>query len=110
MNLDNIKKGATMALVPAIYLGIAFNRTTVPQAISYGKLLLLLPCVYGCVFAILKHFTSNMIMLGAIAGLLFSLIGRFVLNFPRQLFQMNNPNLVHPAAMMLYASLYSIFF
>lgn len=112
MFVDEFKRGAWVAVFPAVYVGIAYNK--LPQdeqdkLFSLTHLLIALPFVYGFVFAFLKGVlppSTSLFVLGSIAGLLYSLGGHYGLHIPERVFKSKHPNRVHVLAPLLYALIY----
>lgn len=50
----------------------------------------------------ISYRTKRYLLVGSVLGLILSLIGRFILHLPRDLFKMENENVVHLVAPILY--------
>jgi len=102
--------GSTVAFYPLVYLGRAYSKLSCKEMkdIDLFSIYYLLPIVYGLTYVLLKKRIKNLFVLGAVAGLIYSLIGRFLLNLPSRLFKMRNPNHVHIYAMVMYSLIYGI--
>ena len=107
-------KGSRMAIAPMLYVGYALYQLTTDERsqvnFNIPLFFLGLPLVYGLVFAVLRQFIPNMAILGMVAGFIYSLLGRFLLKMPKQIFKSIEPSTVHITAMVLYAGLYTLFF
>lgn len=83
-----------------------------------NKVLIFLPILYGFTYVVLKYILTKyienkqllFICIGALAGLFYSIIGRFILGIPRNILNIKKSEewKVHPTAMILYAVLYGI--
>ncbi len=51
---------------------------------------------------------ARLFVIGALAGLIYSLLGRFGGDLPRTLFRTEEPNMVHLVAPLLYAAVYGL--
>ena len=109
-----VLKGSRMAIAPMLYVGYALYQLTPDERsqvnFNIPLFFLSLPLVYGLVFAVLRQFIPNMAILGMVAGFIYSLLGRFLLKMPKQIFKSIEPSTVHITAMVLYAGLYTLFF
>ena len=97
-----------VTLVSFLYLGIAFKKAGRPSAIPYELFAILIPVLFG-LFNILNVYllklTDNKnvsIYVGVFQGLVFSIIGRFLLDLPGKLFKMEQQYLAHVYAIVTY--------
>ena len=102
--------GSIVSVLPIFYIGEAYKKLSCQEQkqIDYVRIATSLPIVYGITFVVLKKFFKNYFVLGAVAGLFYSLMGRFVLNLPKKLFKMKNETSVHLIAPMMYALVYGV--
>ena len=105
----------SVSTITLIYLGIAFNKSNRPTDVPYELFPILLPVMYG-IFGIVNYYTiSNYgyyysYIIGAVFGLLLSIIGRFGLNLPTKIFHFTKYNeyQVHVYAMLIYAVIFQV--
>ncbi len=110
--------GSTVSIAPLIYLGIAYNKLTCEEQsgmkIKYANMAMALPVFYGITYVILHKLFENVdsryryFLIGAVAGLLYSLIGHFVFRVPETLLKSKYPNSVHITAPIIYSLIYGI--
>ena len=110
----DFRNGSRIAILPAMYLWYYFNKLDGRQQADFPifNTLLSLPVVYGTVFALLNQFQWHddpqfrYAWIGAVAGEIYSLMGRNVLNIPERVFNMSDPASVHWKAPLGYALVY----
>jgi hypothetical protein len=113
-NLRSFLIGSSVAIFPMIYLGLAYNKLSCEEAslmkVKYANLVMFMPIMYGFVYMVLSSLIPKQyILIGAIAGELYSLMGHFLLRIPETLLKSKNPNSVHVIAPILYSLIYGTF-
>ena len=102
-----------VSIVSVAYVGAAYEAKGRPASVPMAYIAVLLPLAYGF-FGVLNkaavaRFGNNASLgVGAIFGLLLSLLGRFALNLPRTIFGMTSAteHAVHLHAALLYAFIF----
>jgi len=104
---------SVISLITLGYLGVAFFNKGRPNSVNYELMVLIIPLVYwllGIVnYRVINEYGNNSsLLVGALVGLCFSLIGRFILNLPITLFNLtkNNEYRVHIIAMIIYGLIF----
>ena len=111
--------GSNVSIFPIFYTGLYFykkNSVNISRS-KFARTMVILPFLYGCLFVILDVILSRAItnlrtrlfVMGAISGLIYSLIGRFLLHLPSKIYYTNNPNLVHLYAPIMYSLIYGFY-
>lgn len=97
-------------LVTMTYLGITSNRKNT-QILPYEHIALIIPLLYG-IFGVINRYVIDYfdndwyaLIVGALFGIFLSIIGRFYMDLPQQLFGFTAENeyQVHIYASVLYA-------
>jgi uncharacterized membrane protein YeaQ/YmgE (transglycosylase-associated protein family) len=98
------------SIITIAYIYISFNKSHHPIETQFEMMVLFLPIIYGIVgvinYYIIENYGDNFsLFVGAIMGLLLSMVGRFILDLPQKIFNFNknNEKQVHIYAMILYA-------
>lgn len=102
------------------YLGFAFHKTPFRNQIPFHLFPFLIPLLFGLAnvinFQLIRYLRSTPLntilaplIVGALTGLIFSIIGRFGLDLPKKLFLMppSTQHRVHPIAAVLYAVIFT---
>lgn len=104
---------STVSWLTVAYLAYAFANSLRPSGVPFELFVLFLPIAYGFAGIINKHVVryygqNASIWVGAIVGLLFSLVGRYLFDLPILLFDMNKDTefRVHFIAPVLYAIIF----
>tara|TARA_Y100000310_G_scaffold287766_1_gene312878 strand:- start:65 stop:448 length:384 start_codon:yes stop_codon:yes gene_type:complete len=97
-----------MVLVTMLYMGLAFRRNGRPTDIPYEVVPIMVPLLFGLVSIANFRYKKYSLVIGALLGLTFSLIGRFGFGLPQKLFSFTKSNeyQVHFLAMILYALIF----
>jgi len=104
------------------YTGKAYKTSGKPKDIPFELLPLIVPSLFGLMNIINIYIQENINLkfkgknylisgiVGAIAGLIFSFIGRFGLNLPTKMFQFTEKNewQVHIIAAIMYAIIFTV--
>ena len=104
---------SVISLITIAYISSAYIKNKCPQNVPYGLFLIFIPLLYG-IFGVINYYVINKygikysFVIGMIFGLLLSLIGRFKLNLPQQLFNFTKKTeyKVHIYAIILYACIF----
>jgi len=104
---------SVISLITIAYISSAYIKNKCPSNIPYGLFLIFIPLLYG-IFGVINYYVINKygikysFVIGMIFGLLLSLIGRFKLNLPQQLFNFTKKTeyKVHIYAIILYACIF----
>lgn len=96
--MQQFLRGSLVSLLPMVYL---------QKYPGYNDIVFWLPLVYGIIGVVIAYF-GNYLLGGMLVGLVLSLVGRFVLDIPRQTFPEYNNYRVHIIAMVLYSFVYYI--
>jgi hypothetical protein len=86
------------------YLGLAYKNNR-NKDVPFYLFPIILPLLFGLT-GIINYHTEYNFILGGLFGLLLSLIGRFGLDLPKKLFEMEYPSKVHPTAIILYGLIF----
>jgi len=124
VDVRNFLIGSSYPIIffPLVYLGVnaASKGVTHLREIPYPHITALLPLVYGLLNVVGERFFTEVvpiadvvtraIMVGAIGGLVLSLIGRFYLKIPAVLFEMPEEEqwMVHVVAILLYSVVFGV--
>ena len=105
--------GMLMAYVPIWILSYYFHNKSQIADINYSEFIISTPLIFGLINIIfLPIFRSleinNFYLIGAIMSIVYSGIGRFYLNITDKVFQMNNPNMFHLYALVIWTVVYGI--
>lgn len=100
MNL--VKAFSVGALASLMTLGYLYYYDT-SNVLNYKVIPFLLVLAYGVTNTLVIHFKQPFII-GGLFGLFLSVIGRFILNLPELVFKLQNQNIVHPVAFLLYST------
>jgi hypothetical protein len=121
MRLIN-KKNASIFLISGLisvitlfYLGAAFRKHGSPASVPYHLFIIMIPLLYG-LFGLINYYVVQKygqffsLLVGAVFGLLLSLIGRFILNLPILIFGFTKKTeyKVHIYATLLYAGIFQL--
>jgi hypothetical protein len=106
---------SAVSIITLIYIGFAYNKKCSLPNIHYELFPIFIPLLYG-IFGIINFFVIQQVgsmysfTVGAMLGLMLSIIGRFVLNLPVLIFNFTKHNeyKVHVYAMVLYASIFQL--
>lgn len=108
-----VSSSLPVVFITMFYLGYAFNSKNRPSRIPYEFFSIGVPFLYGIFgvanyYATLMYGTNMSIAIGGLFGLLLSVIGRFYLNLPKQLFNFTSKNehMVHIYAVAIYAGIF----
>jgi hypothetical protein len=104
-----------VSLITLGYLGFAYIGKKCPTEVPYKLFLLFIPLLYG-IFGIINYEVVEKIgmgysfIIGAIFGLLLSLVGRFKLHLPTLIFNYTKKTeyMVHIYAAFLYAIIFQL--
>jgi hypothetical protein len=114
---EHFQEGMLVAVIPALYMGNAFNKLSVIEQSTFPfvTVLCVLPFVYGFVYASLRTVIKldnrllMMVVVGAVAGEIYSLLGHYGgFNIPSRVFKMQQPHQVHIFAPIMYAAIYGL--
>lgn len=96
------------------YLGYNYAKNDKPKDVSFELFSLLVPIAFG-IFGVINYHaiamgSFNSLIVGAVFGLLLSIIGRFYLKVPAKLFMLDEDkqDIVHFYAPVLYALIFYI--
>jgi hypothetical protein len=112
-----IGSSAFMMIIPLIYITQGFKgRTLDKKTVNlYTQIMVGLPIFYGLVYTLTTYKLfikgrKGYFIAGAIAGLIFSVIGRFLLNAPKVIFGMEKDKewMVHPIAIVTYSLIFGL--
>ncbi len=108
-----IGSSVVCTFVTFLYLGNAFKRSGCPCDISFEKVGLVVPVLYGLVNVLLVWLGlgwQGAVLVGTLFGFGLSLIGRFGLGLPRKLFGFIGGTewRVHVIASVLYAGIFGV--
>lgn len=102
-----------VSIITITYLGIAYNRKQNLNNINFKLMVLIIPLIYGILgvinYKMIEEYGVNSsLIVGGLLGLIFSLVGRFILNLPTKLFNFtkNNEYQVHIIAIILYSIIF----
>ena len=109
-----------MTIIPAMYISYGFSKQkyTKESKDAYIKIMIGLSLFYGLIFTLTTSIVSKRVngvkgyaIAGAISGLIFSIVGRFLLDAPKLIFGIeNNEWIVHPIGMVLYSVIFSMLY
>jgi hypothetical protein len=102
-----------VSIITLAYVGQAYKKSNYPSDVPYGLFIFAIPLLYG-IFGIINYGVIQQygiaysFVVGALFGLMLSLVGRFVLNLPTRIFNFTKATeyKVHPFAMLLYAGIF----
>lgn len=117
LNIANFLKviilSSLVSLITIGYVSNGYYKNNKPSKVPYNDIIIIIPILYGIMGIINYIVTSKLginwsFIVGAIFGLLLSLVGRFVLDLPRLIFNFKKDNeyLVHIYAIMLYGCIF----
>lgn len=102
-----------VSIITITYLGVAYYRKQKPSNVNFKLMVLIIPLIYGISgvinYKMIEEYGINSsLIVGGLVGLLFSLVGRFILNLPTKLFEFtkNNEYQVHIIAVILYSIIF----
>jgi hypothetical protein len=101
------------SVITLSYLSAAYVKKKCQPELHFELFFIFVPLIYG-IFGLVNYYivqkfgTYYSLLVGAIFGLLLSIIGRFVLNLPELLFNFTPKNeyMVHIIAALLYAVIF----
>jgi energy-converting hydrogenase Eha subunit A len=103
---------SALSIITLSYLGIAYHLKNKPKDIPFEYFPVIIPIFYGItgiiIYQLKRKYNIPSYILGAIVGLLLSLIGRFILQLPTKLFNFTKDNeyQVHIYAIILYGFIF----
>ncbi len=105
-----------VTLWPYLYTGIPHILRGPIKGFRYEYMPIFVPIYYGVMnvlsVLVLKQYIRNdqlrMFVTGAITGLVLSLIGHFGFRLPEKLYKMDNPNMVHIVAPIIYSLIFGL--
>ena len=106
MNKEFIK-GILTASIPLLIVGDMKVYLSEANKTDVIKTVIFLPIFYGIVHTVLHKFIKNKIILGLIAGFIYSLLGRFFFKLPQNFWKMKNPAHIHIILPIMWAFLYA---
>lgn len=113
--LKKFMMGVLVSIIPLFYLGMYYDQLLCNDKlkIKYGLLTTVLPIVYGITYVLLDlilplGFKFRLFVIGALFGIIFSIIGRFWLDLPTLLFQTKNPDLYHLYSILIYSPVFGL--
>lgn len=102
------------SMITLAYLAYGYAKEKRPNDVPYELFGLLVPLIFG-IFGVLNYNATkfgsyNSLIVGALFGLIISLIGRYVFNIPLKLFGLkdNKQRIVHLYAPILYSLIFYI--
>lgn len=110
--------GSSVSIFPILYIGTAYSKLKCNESkIPFTTIAIFLPFFYGLTYTILQTSLKNIIpdsfkrqiIIGIIAGEIYSLFGHFGARIPETVFKSSNPNSVHIIAPIMYAIIYSTY-
>jgi len=99
------------SLLSLAYIGVAFARASRPVEVPFETIAIVVPLAYGLANVVNVHFGNTVesaAITGLVLGLLFSVVGRFLLHLPQKIFQFGEDNIhiVHIIAPALYSLIF----
>lgn len=118
--MKNFKKNLTafvvsgfISLITLFYVTLAYSNKNFQPKIHFELFIIAIPVMYGLFGvinynAVQKFGTCSSLVVGALFGLLLSVIGRFGLNLPQLIFNFTKKDefMVHIIAIVLYALIF----
>ena len=105
-------KSFVISLITLVYIGIAFKRSGRPSNVPIETIMMFVPIAYG-LFGVFDDFLTTKfkrdysLLVGMFVGLVFSLVGSFMLDLPRTIFGFKESTMiVHVYAVILYALIF----
>lgn len=111
--MNTFLRSLSVSVITLLYIGYAYIHSGRPSSVPIALIFIFVPIMYG-IFGTIdkivtdKYKTDYSLLVGAILGLVFSLIGHLILDLPKAIFNYKNgsAHIVHVYAMILYAMIF----